>query len=240
MLLNYFNHPSELQEADSKFAMPKPDKMACDGEISHNYFRESGWREDELTIVEAIRYAHLRDILQHGREAKDNVILVAFSISVEESAAILNMVYEGLKDATNVKVWLKPHPFLPMDSVLKKSGISLSDVQFEIKQGQIEKLLPNVKGVIISESSVAIEALAYGCRIITLNLPDMVNMSPLRGIPSNLVKYVNSAVQLKETVNELVAEDEENNREENKELINKVFYFNTTSAKPERFLEVLS
>ena len=68
----------------------------------------------------------------------------------------------------------------------------------------------------------------------------MVNMSPLRGIPSNLVKYVNSAVQLKETVNELVAEDEENNSEEAKKLLSQFFYFNKASVKPERFLELLS
>lgn len=239
MLLNYFNHPSELQEADSKYAMPKPDKIACAGEVPHNYFKESGWRDEELTVVEAIRYSHLRNIIPHGGKLKENILLVAFSISIEESTAILNMVYEGLKDAENVKVWLKPHPFLPMDLVLQKSGISLSDAQFEIKEGQIEKLLPDVKGVIISESGTALEALAYGCKIITLNLPDMVNMSPLRGLKSNMVKYVNSAGQLQKAVNELVKE-EESNPEENRELINQVFYFNKTSAKPEKFLELLS
>ncbi|MFC1951672.1 TIGR04326 family surface carbohydrate biosynthesis protein [Chloroflexota bacterium] len=240
MLLNHFNHPSELQKSNSKYSMPKPDKIACDGEISRNYFRESGWREDELTVVEAIRYGHLRDITPHERKLKDNVILVVLSINVEESIAILNMAYEGLKEATNIKVWLKPHPFLAIDLVLKKSGISLSDVQFEIKKGQIEKLLPDVNGLIIGESTVALEALAYGCRIITLNLPDMVNMSPLRGIQSNLVKYVGSAAQLQKVANELIKESEEDNSREVKELINQFFYFNKASAKPEKFLELLS
>ena len=240
MLLNYFNHPSELQEDNSKYAMPRPDKIACDGEITHGYFKESGWREDELTVVEAIRYSHLRDIVQCETKVKDNVILVAFSISIQESAAILNTVYEGLRDTTDIKVWLKPHPFLRMDLVFKKSGISPGDVQFEIRGGQIERLLPDVKGVIISESGVALEALAYGCKIISINLPDMINMSPLRGIQSSWIRHVNSADELREAVNELVREDKENNREDIKELINQFFYFGKTSAKPERFLELLS
>ncbi len=240
MLLNYFNHPSELQEADSRYAIPKPDKIACAGQVPFNYFKESGWRDEELTIVEAIRYSHLRNIIPHGGRLKENILLVAFSISIEESTAILNIVFEGLKDAENVKVWLKPHPFLPMDLVLQKSGISISDVQFEIKTGQIEKLLPDVKGVITNQSGVALESLAYGCKIISINLPDMVNMSPLRGLQSNMVKYVNSAGQLQKAVSELVAEAEENNSGEAKELINQFFYLNKASAKPEKFLELLS
>jgi surface carbohydrate biosynthesis protein (TIGR04326 family) len=240
MLLNHFNHPSELQGTVSEYSMPKPDKIACDGEVTYNYFKESGWREDELTIVEAIRFGHLRNIIPGENKRKDNIILVAFSISIEESAAILNMVYEGLKDTKNVKIWLKPHPFLPMDLVLKKSGISTSELQFETKEGQIEKLLPDVKGVIINESTVVLEALAYGCQIISINLPDMLNMSPLRGIQSNMVRYVNSADQLKKAVNELMAGGEENNAREAEELINQFFYLNKASAKPEKFLELLS
>lgn len=239
MLLNYFNHPSELQEVNTKCAMPKPDKIACDGEVPRRYFRESGWHEDELTVVEAIRYSHLQNVPKQSKQTKDNVILVAFSISVEDSVAVLNMVTEGLKEMPNIKVWLKPHPFLPMNLVLQQIG-PISDARFEIKEGQIEKLLPEAKGVIISESGVALEALAYGCRIITINLPDMVNMSPLRGIQSNLVKYVNSPTQLKKAVNELVEAREEDNPTEAKELINQFFYFNKTSARPEKFLELLS
>ena len=241
MLLNYFNHHSELEKADSKYAMPKPDKIACDGQVPYNYFKESGWHEDELTIVEAIRYDHLKAAIQHKSKNRDNIILVAFSIGIEESTAILNMVHEALKDASNIKVWLKPHPFLGMDLILKESGISLDNVHFEIKKDPVERLLPEAKGVIIGGSGTSLEALAYGCKVITLNLPEMVNMSPLRGIQSNLVNYVSSVSQLQEAVSKLMKQDEDNrNQEEARELVNRFLYLSKTSAKPERFLDLLA
>ena len=240
MVLNYFNHPAELQEADSEYALPKPDKIACDGEVPYRYFTESGWREDELTIVEAIRYHHLKNIAPRDKKSRDNIVLVAFSISIEESVAILNMIYEGLKDVTGVKVWLKPHPFLPMDVVLNRVNLSLSGVHFEIKNGAIDKLLPEVKVVIVNESGVALEALAYGCRVLTLNLPDVINMSPLHGIQSRLVRYADSAEALQEAVGELIKESGEAGPQEIGKIVNQFFYFNRTSDKPQRFLDLLS
>lgn len=240
MLLHFFNHPSELHEGKSKHPMPKPDRIACGGERPYKYFKESGWTDDELVLVEAIRFNHLRNITRYEEKQKQDIVMVIFSISIDESIAMLNAVYEAFKGATNVQVWLKPHPFLPMDIIFSKSGISPGDAEFQIKKDRIEDLLPIVKGVISGQSGAGLEALAYGCKVIGINSSDIINMSPLRGIESNKIIQVNSAHELREVVSKMVNGNNQNDSGDEKGLINQFYYFNKDSSKPEKFLELLS
>lgn len=235
-LLNHFNHPSEIKY-NGEYAMPKPDVILCDGEIPYGYFKESGWMDNKLNIVEAIRFDYLKEILNGKWHLKKNILLVAFSISIEESSAVLSIVHEALKNEKDLTVWLKPHPYLPFKSVLDRTGILLSN-HFIIKNCSLEDLLPEVKGVVINESSAAIEAIAYGCKIFSINMPEIVNMSQLRYIESDLVKIVNSANELRIAVREMVEKKEEIEYEESKNLVNRFFYFNE-SKKPEKFLKII-
>jgi len=235
-LLNYFNHPSEIKDKKN-YSIPKPDMILCNGNIPYCYFKESGWEDENLSIVEAIRFDYLTKILNRKWDGKKNILLVAFSISIEESSALLTIVHDALKNEKNLTVWLKPHPFLSFKSVLDKTGTLIND-HFIIKNDPLEDLLPNVKGVIINESSAAIEALAYGCRIYSINMPEMVNMSQLRNIRSNLVKIVNSPDELRTSIRELVETIEKVDYEESNNLVHRFFYFNTES-KPEKFLKIV-
>lgn len=235
-LLNYFNHPSEIKDKE-KYSIPKPDMILCNGNIPYCCFKESGWEDDKLSIVEAIRFDYLKEILNRKWDGKKNIVLVAFSISIEESSAVLTIVHEALKNEKNLTVWLKPHPFLSFKSVLDKTGITISD-HFMIKNNSLEELLPYVKGVIINESSAAIEALAYDCRIFSINMPEIVNMSQLRNIRSDLVKIVNSPEELRTDVCELMEKTEKVDYEESNNLVNRFFYFNNES-KPEKFLKIV-
>ncbi len=241
MLLNYFNHESETSEEKVSFPMPKPDKIICNGDISFNYMRESGWSRNRLTIAEAIRYNSLRGDISNFWK-KDNIVLVVLSLSIAESCSILTTVLQGLEDGKKLKVWIKTHPFLRVEEVLKKLDIDFKDFPFEIKNVHIEEILAKSKVVIAGESSVAIEALAFGCRVIILETPEMFNMSTIRHIKSNIIRIADSPYKLKEDVCEIVEDKNfsENFAREAEEIVKGFFYFNHASNRPVKLLDLLN
>lgn len=242
MILNYFNDMHELSNDCKQYAMPQPDMIICNGKLPYSYLRSCGWPDGKLCIAEAIRYNYLKRYLKKNWNKTKNVILLAFSINPEESHAILNIVYEGLKNLDGIEVWVKPHPFLQIEKVFELSEISQKEVYFKIKDDPIENLLPEVKVIIVGESSVSIEALAFGCKVITVNTPEMVNMSPLRDVETSMVKNVSSVEELKQAVISIFEEkyDPVIHTEEITKIINEFFCFNEKSSVPERFLEILN
>ena len=192
-------------------------------------------------IGEAIRFGDLNNEAAHGQPLKKNIVLVAFSISAQESSAILATVYQALKDIQDITVWVKPHPFVDLKKVFRLAGLSREDVPFEIKNDTIESLLPLAKIVIVGESSVSIVALSFGCEIILLNVPEWINMSPLRNISMSQIRTANSPDELAKNVLYLCRPDAVvvSHQEEINQVINKFFYLNKNSAVPERLLKLL-
>src|SRR4030067_3510913 len=205
MLLNYFNHESETREGNDLFPMPRPDKVICNGNLPYHYMRESGWSGNRLVKAEAIRYNYLKKNLPYNNfTRKKDIVLVCFSINIDESCAILNAVLDGLGDEKKIKVWIKAHPFLKVDKVLSNLGIKLKDLPFEVKDEPINYLLASSKVVIAGQSGVSVEALAFGCKIVILDIPEMINMSPLRYIESSAIRIADSPRKLREHICEII------------------------------------
>lgn len=239
MLLNYFNHPIEVR-GGMPYAMPLPEKVICDGNAPYNYMRESGWPEERLVVAEAIRYNHLKRGLSLKWDRKRNVIFLAFSISSKESSSILNIAYEALKDLDNVEVWVKAHPFLRIEKVFELSGIS-SCGMFKVKNEPIQDLLPDVRIVIAGQSGVSIEALAYGCEVLIVDMAEWINMSPLKHIDIDTVKCISSAEELRQAVVAILKKEynPEGHAFWAKKLVNEHLCLNMDSNAPCRFLELL-
>ena len=241
MLLNYFNDPAELK-ANGSYAMAQPEKIICNGKISYNYLEKSGWPVEKLSIAEATRYYHLKERMMAKFSGKENIVLLACSISPEESSSILNVVYEALNNREDVEVWIKPHPFLQIEKVFKLSGINLRDCPFQIKKEPIENLLAEARIAIVGESGVSIEALALGCEVILANVPEWINMSPLRNVKAGVIRMVDSPEKLRQIVVDIlkVKYNPEQHAAETRKIINDFFCFNEKSDIPERFLQLLS
>lgn len=239
MLLNYFNDPLEMRY-DAEYNIPQPDKIICNGEIPLDYMKESGWAEDKLVIAEAIRYDYLKKYGRHSVRKK-NVVLLALSIGEQESASLLNIVLEAIQDLNGIAVWVKPHPFLSMDKVFKCADIPREDFCFDIKNEPIEELLPEVRIVIAGQSGVSVEALAAGCEVITLNIPEQINMSPLTGTRSSLIWNISSCKELREIVIEIMSQhyDSQKHMQEAGKIINRYFYLNPNSNNPRSLLRIL-
>lgn len=240
MLLNFFSDPSEIID-DTLYALPRPDRVICNGCLPYAYMRESGWPEEKLIIAEAIRYSYLKKFLRKKWHKKKNVVLLAFSISPEESSSILTIAYESFKDLEDIEVWVKPHPFLDIKKVFELSGISEKGLSFNIKKGPIENFLPEARIVIVGESGVAIEALAFGCEIVIVNVPEWINMSLLRYVKTETVKTVASSDELRQIVLNKFNEGykPEMYAAEYRRIIDDCFYLDHDSDIPSRFLRSL-
>ena len=240
MLLNYFNDPAEVDYTGS-YAMPRPEKIICNGSVPFNYMRESGWPKEKLYMAEAIRFNHLKEHLNSRWNKSKKIVLVALSISPEESSSILNLAYYSLKDMRDIEVWLKPHPFLNLDKALKLSFIPKHDFPFIIKNGNIDKYLFDARIAIVGESSAAIEALALGCDVITINAPGWVNMSPLKNIKTEIVRTCSTPDELRKLVLDIFKEeyDHQTHLIEARRIINDYFYLNQDSNIPKKFLKLL-
>jgi surface carbohydrate biosynthesis protein (TIGR04326 family) len=240
MLLNYFNDPCEIT-GPGPYAMPQPDKIICNGRLPYDYMKESGWPEEKIPVVEAIRYNHLKKALEMKPNKKKDVILLAFSISAEESSAILTVACEALKNIGDREIWIKSHPFLDLKKVFKLSGISPEDLPFQFKEGPIEDFLVDARVVVSGESGVTIEALAFGCEVVIVNVPEWINMSPLRHVKTGMVTTAGSAEELKRAVDDVFAKEyrRETYAAEAGRIINDFFCLDEGSNIPSRFLKLL-
>lgn len=236
MLLSYFNDPAEISD-DRAYSMPKPDKVICDGNHPFRCLKESGWPEEKLLVGEAIRYYHLREHMDRAYPKK-KVVLLALSISTEESRSILTFATAALKGMGGIEVWIKPHPFLDIDRVLSVSGLSGRDLPFGIKKDPIDLLLPDVRIMIVGESGVGVEALAFGCEVITISAPEWIDMSPLGHERSGVARHVRSPAELKSAVKEIMerAYEPQSVREESARILNDFFCLDRASDRPSRIM----
>ena len=239
MTLNYFNHLNEIID-DSAYSMPCPDKVVCNGQKPYNCMKESGWSKERLYIAEAIRYNHLKRCLSERNSRKKNIVLLAFSISAEESSSMLNVVCEGVKGLKNIEFWMKAHPFLDLKNVFKLSGLS-RDIDFKIKTEPIEDLLVDAKMVIVGQSGVSMHALLYGCQVLSVYMPEWINMSPLNGIKHEQIRFIYSPEELRQAVVNCFEKKDDNGEylRSARNIVSKYLCLDEDSDVPHRFLKLL-
>ncbi|MBF0540427.1 MAG: hypothetical protein HQK91_03115 [Nitrospirae bacterium] len=240
MQLKYFNHPNEITY-NGKYSMPKPYMIICDGAHPARLLSNCGWPDSVVKVAEATRYNYLKEYLHIPINSKDNVILIALSIGILENAAIVETAYLAFKDKPEIEIRLKPHPFTDLEAVLKLAGISKEDLTFKIIGGGIADALRDAKILIAGETGVAVESLAFGCRVVLINNPQWINLSSLRGIDSPLIKTVNSSEELYTVVKDCLVEDcnLERDKFEANRILGDFFYLDNASDYPKKFIELL-
>ncbi|MFH1395267.1 MAG: hypothetical protein ABIH09_03835 [Candidatus Omnitrophota bacterium] len=241
MHMNFFNHPDELNKEGS-YPMPQADEILCNGPLSREYMMESGWQDDKIKVVEALRYMYLKDVLEKDFSSlKKKKVILLLSISPEESSSILSMSYDAFKDMNDVEVWIKPHPFLDLDKVFYLSGVPKQIKNFTVKEGPLKDFLPEAMAAVTGESSAAVEALAFGCRVLIVNVPEWINLSPLRFVNTDIVATVSSSEELKTIIMDTFSAKpfREVDREKRVRVVDSFFYTNKNSDIPEKFLREL-
>lgn len=178
---NYFFYQRHATESSTEtYDYPFDDIVAINGEIAKNLLASSSYPRVEL--VEATRFLYLNEPQrQTPLEKLSNTILVATSASRRETQEMITLIKYAFYGQANVTVWLKGHPTMPLNQIVKETGIDIEKSNFFIKDEPIDCLLCQAPVLIVSDSSVAIEALCLDCRVVIPVLSSWMFLSPLKG-----------------------------------------------------------
>ena len=146
---NYFYDPKEILLKGEITDLPLPDVLACNGEIPFNLMAKQ--RYPNLSKVEAIRHLYINKYLSCVKSANDidvynniPVLLVAGSIDRTETASLILLLNAAFPREQHFRIWLKGHPAMPIEAILKSLNIDSRKCGYEIKNNPIETLLNNV------------------------------------------------------------------------------------------------
>lgn len=204
-LLNYWNTPEEITGPRRTRRLPLPDVLVCNGRAPWRGFRSCGWPEDRLVIGEALRYKNLDFALQVEAVKKKPVLLVALSINPREAVMTLRFLAVALQGWEGGEVWIRPHPFLDLSRSYLNAGIVAPRLFKTPAEKDLRILLKEAAVVVAGESSVSLEAVAFGCRVLAVDGPECINMSPLRDYESSAYASFSSPSALREEVERCVS-----------------------------------
>jgi len=198
----YFCHLSEIAGRRNQLSLPMPDILTCNGDIPFDRMSGSGY--SNLRKVEAIRYSYLLSYLESPEFLrKEKVVLVACPLMRDKTKALISLFYETFPRPEGFKVWLKGHPALPLENILEELGISAHNFGYVIKHEPISELLKAAGIVFTGGSSVVLEALASGCRVILPVFADCIFVNPLDEFDRFYVK-VNNPDDLRRAVRDFM------------------------------------
>jgi surface carbohydrate biosynthesis protein (TIGR04326 family) len=206
LILAYFNHPKDMEEGDYVSKLPRPDLLACVGDVARKLFIESGWSEEQVFSWGAIRFEQYVSAMDNkvAWEDREDLVVVALSYSRKESGEVIRYIHEAFKDRPGYKVLIKGHPVHPVPPIVASLGISLDADVFQIVETPLGELMPRAKVMIVTESSAALESLANQCPVVIPRLANTLDMNPLTGI-SDLPIYVNTPVDLRDETDRIMS-----------------------------------
>lgn len=160
--------------------MPVPDRILTVGKEASSILQSDGNYINNVKVSEgcALRYEYLfkKDRLERRRKGD---ILVVFSINIQYSLKLLRFLCDSLGDKNGYRVILRPHPFTPVEMIIKKYNINLSD-NFQIsKNSKFEQDLENASLLIYIDTTASMEALLCGVPAVYIDLKGATNPDPL-------------------------------------------------------------
>lgn len=173
--------PEEIVQHGRRTDFPLPDVMAANGKVPYDQLFSSSF--PRLVQMEAVRQLSMAAVLKDQSVSKESppVLVLVGSYSFQESCSLLNLLVGAWEDTPPCQVWFKPHPSMDWDRTLKQCKIPWPQEYWEIRFDPIQLLFKKSSVVVVGESSLAIEALAYGCTVVSPALNDVAFMSPLDG-----------------------------------------------------------
>ena len=178
---HYFIDPAAVKTGIKKKDLPLPDIIAVNGKKSYKMLQPCHY--PRLEIVEALRQMDLVPDLSLTQINKTSppVLLVAGSYDLREACALVSIVMQARNRMKNISVWMKGHPSCPMEKVCQKLNIDPEKHGIRIVYGDINSHLKSATMVLVATSTVAIDALAFGCQVIVPFFSDVLNMTPIYG-----------------------------------------------------------
>jgi len=220
---------------------PFPDELLCNGPAPLRLLLALGWPEGRLRLVEGLRYQHLRELARTPRAGRPRALLVLFSISPDESRALLASLCEAFGRAEDLppglEIWLKPHPFLPPAGLAPEGGLP---EHFQLREEPLDELLPGAAAALSGETGAGLEAYAASAVLLCALSPGWMNMSPMRGRSAPGFATVCGAREFRDAVRAVLAGELAAPTPEQRLALVEDFFCQSGEAGPlARFLEAL-
>lgn len=150
-LLNYY-----ISEIDFKSGF-YPDQIVTNSSFTSQHLISSGIPKQNIDIGPALRFQYIFDFAKLKREQKAKYILAPLPLDIEGAVEMLYLLL-GAK-LGNYPVYLKSHPMLAKENILKKLETTSLPNNFSWVDGPIAKFLPEA-ALIIAENSTLLDAAA--------------------------------------------------------------------------------
>ena len=190
--LRYFFDKRSYNISNVNCSLPLPDYVGVNGESAKQMFILGGFPQDKLLEVEALRYQYLNEV-KHSKEINNHHILVLGGKNIKNQMMLLNSA-DSLLDQS-IKFVIKSDPWNP---------IQLNDFQkhrMELTSDSMLELLSKYNIVYTDNiTSAAVDAYCMGKKVISMQDPKMLNLSPLLDYKD--VLFVNSSYQLAKVLND--------------------------------------
>ncbi|MES2218858.1 MAG: hypothetical protein V4501_10665 [Pseudomonadota bacterium] len=200
---NYFYHTAEIAQTGAVGDFPLPDKLLANGTLMRSLLAESGY--PNLHEAEAVRQLYI------SRRAKilDTkpdlpVLLVVGSYDQVETRSLITLVYKAFPKATNFQIWFKGSPVNPVEILFNELGIDWRVANYQVLNRDVAELLQLATIALVANTTVAIEAIAFGKPLIIPLLADTMLMNPVIDTAAVYHKVTNPA-QLAAQVHLLLA-----------------------------------
>jgi surface carbohydrate biosynthesis protein (TIGR04326 family) len=162
---------------------PVPDMLGINSSKGLEWIRESGYPSHKTTRIEALRYFHLtgkygcfrKPVMPTGRK-----LLMVTGILPEEARFQIQLLEQADEQGGLEKydqVWIKPHPVMTLDPILKDLK---PNFKFNIVTRPIIELMEKTDVVYCANSTGAsLEVAWLGVPLIILAAMDSMNLNPL-------------------------------------------------------------
>jgi surface carbohydrate biosynthesis protein (TIGR04326 family) len=186
MDLRLFSDP-RTYEGKGIEEFPVPDMLGINSSKGLEWMRESGYPSGKTTRIEALRYFGLSG--KYGSFRKPTVptgrkLLMVTGIIKEEACFQIELLKQADEQGGLEKydqVWIKPHPGLTLDPILKDLK---PNFKFTLATRPIIELMEKTDVVYCANSTGAsLEAAWLGVPLIILAAMDSMNLNPLFGFP---------------------------------------------------------
>jgi surface carbohydrate biosynthesis protein (TIGR04326 family) len=186
MDLRLFSDP-RTYEGKGVEEFPVPDMLGINSSKGLEWMRESGFPSSKTTRIEALRFFGLSG--KYGSFRKPTVptgrkLLMVAGIIPEEARFQIQLLKQADEQGGLEKydqVWIKPHPGLTLDPILKDLK---PNFKFTLATRPIIELMEQTDVVYCANSTGAsLEAAWLGVPLIILAAMDSMNLNPLFGFP---------------------------------------------------------
>jgi surface carbohydrate biosynthesis protein (TIGR04326 family) len=178
--------------------LPIPDILGVNSSTGLEWMRESEYPSESIARVEALRYFHLNGkfrCLKKPTPVSGRKLLMVTGIIPEEARFQMELLKQAEEDGGLEKydeIWIKPHPGLTLDFLLKELKPKF---KFTIVTRPIIELMGESDVVYCANSTGAsLEAAWIGIPLIILAAKDSMNLNPLFGFSDQ--KFIKDCAEL--------------------------------------------